>query len=265
MAKQPVDPAKAKEAKQKKIAIGGAVVLVILLAIQGPKVMKQMGRSSAPPPAPPTTIASPASPTPVATTPATGVDPTGGTGGSGLISETAPTAALGQVSSFGRFASKDPFAAIPGSTSQPADSGGGDTGGGSEPPAKPPAPPAPPKSSGGGGKTLTSAVIAVNGVKELVSVGANFPAANPLFHLVSVSDHSVKISVAGGALANGEGSVTLKEGEPVTLMNTSDGTRYKIQLYPQGTKITAPTSTSTGAAAPTTSTPATTTTSTSGN
>jgi hypothetical protein len=261
MAKQPVDPAKAKEAKQKKIAIGGAVILVALLAIQGPKVMKQMSRSSAPPPAPATTVAPPTSTTPVATTPVPGVDPT--TGAGGLISESQPTAALGQVSSFGRFASKDPFAAIPGSTSQPADSGGGDTGGGSEPPAKPPAPPAPPDSSGGG-KTLTSAVIAVNGVKELVTVGGNFPAAKPMFHLVSVSDHSVKISIAGGALANGEGSVTLKEGEPITLMNTSDGTRYKIQLYPQGTKITAPASTST-TSAPATSTPAVTTTSTSGN
>jgi hypothetical protein len=98
-----------------------------------------------------------------------------------------------------------------------------------------------------------------------VSVGGNFPSSQPLFHLVSVSEHSAKISIAGGALANGEGSVTLKEGEPITLMNTSDGTRYKLQLYPQGTKVTATTSTSTtGAAAPASSTPATTT-STSGN
>jgi hypothetical protein len=264
MAKQPLDPQKAKEAKQKKIAIGGAVLLVALLAIQGPKVMKQMSHSTAPPAAPPATVAAPpTSTTPVGAAPVPGVDTTA-SGGSGLISETAPTAALGQVSSFGRFASKDPFAAIPGSTPQPADSGGGGSGGGSEPPAKPPAPPAPPASTGGS-KTLTSAVIGVNGVKELVSVGGNFPASQPLFHLVSVSEHSAKISIAGGALANGEGSVTLKEGEPITLMNTSDGTRYKLQLYPQGTKVTATTSTSTtGAAAPGSSTTATTT-STSGN
>jgi hypothetical protein len=257
----PVDPQKAKEARQKKIAIGGAVILVLLLVIQGPKLMKQLGHSSAPPPPPPaTTVAAPGTATPAATTP---VAPTPG-GDSGLISASQPTAALGQVTSFGRFASKDPFTAIPGSTPQPADTGGGDNGGGSEPPAKPPAPPVPPASTGGS-KTLTSAVIAVNGVKVLVSVGANFPASQPVFHLVSVSDHSVKISIAGGALANGEGSVTLKEGEPITLMNTSDGTRYKLQLYPQGTKVTAPTSTSTtGAAAPASSTPATTT-STSGN
>ena len=42
MAKKGVDPIKAKQAKQKKIAIGGAVVLVLLFALQGPKLLKRL-------------------------------------------------------------------------------------------------------------------------------------------------------------------------------------------------------------------------------
>jgi hypothetical protein len=41
--------------------------------------------------------------------------------------------------------------------------------------------------------------------------------------------------------------VTLKENTPVTLMNTADGTRYKLILKPVGTSVPA-------AAAPTTTT-----------
>ncbi len=253
---QPVDPLKAKEARQKKIAIGGAVLLVLLLIVQVPKVMKASSRSSAPPPAPPTTVAAPGTTTPApATATPTPVGSTPG-GESGLISQSQPTAALGQVTSFGSFASKDPFAAIPGSTSAPADDGGtsGKNGGGKEPPVKPPAPPTPPTSTSAG-TPISSAVIAVNGFKETVVVGANFPAAKPLFHLVSATAHSAKISVAGGALADGAAAVTLKEGQPLTLMNTSDGTRYKIQLYPQGTKVESGGTTTSPASTSTTATP----------
>jgi hypothetical protein len=254
MAKQPVDPQKAKEQRQKKIAAVGGVILVLVLAIQVPRVMKQMNHSTAPPPVPSTTVAGPAT-TPGVTTPTATASTDGG-----LISETNPTAALGQLTSFSSFASKDPFAQIPGSDDSNKSSGKG----GSEPPPTPPTPPTPPASStpSGGSAALTSAVISVNGLKELVMVGGNFPASRPLFHLVSVSEHGAKISIAGGALASGDANVTLKEGVPLTLMNTSDGTRYKLQLYPQGTKVPttpAPTGSTTTVPA-TTATPATTTT-----
>ena len=42
MAAKRIDPLKAKEAKQKKIAIGGAVLLLALLAFQGPKTLKML-------------------------------------------------------------------------------------------------------------------------------------------------------------------------------------------------------------------------------
>jgi hypothetical protein len=69
----------------------------------------------------------------------------------------------------------------------------------------------------------------VNGSGETVSVGAQFPASNPTFVLVSLKRSSAKITIAGGTLQGG-GSVTLKKGRPLTLMNTADGTRYVLRL-----------------------------------
>jgi hypothetical protein len=90
-------------------------------------------------------------------------------------------------------------------------------------------------------------VISVNGTLYSVAVGNDFPEASssdasiqPLFHLVSVTAHSAKISIVGGSYANGAPAVTLQENKPVTLMNTADGTRYKLILKPVGTSIAAP-------------------------
>jgi hypothetical protein len=99
----------------------------------------------------------------------------------------------------------------------------------------------------------TSAVISVNGVGETVLTGASFPAANPLFQLVSLTQTTASIAVAGGSYASGAPTLTLKVGTPVTLANTADGTRYTLLLQPQGTVA------SSGAAAPAATTPATTT------
>src|SRR5207302_8514321 len=113
--------------------------------------------------------------------------------------------------------------------------------------------------TGGKAPAPGSAVISVNGTLFSVAVGTDFPQASstdssivPLFHLVSLSAHTAKISIAGGSYANGAPTVTLTENKPVTLMNTADGTRYKLILKPAGTAAsTAPT--------PTTTTPTSTT------
>ena len=52
----------------------------------------------------------------------------------------------------------------------------------------------------------------------------------PLFHLVSVTAHTAKISIVGGSYSSGAPAVTLRENKPVTLMNTADGTRYVLRL-----------------------------------
>ena len=93
---------------------------------------------------------------------------------------------------------------------------------------------------------LTSATISVNGVQESVNVGSDFPAASPLFRLRKVMTKTADISIAGGTLASGAPTVTLKLGKPLTLMNIADGTRYVLILVATGT---AP---STGTTTPTT-------------
>jgi hypothetical protein len=65
---------------------------------------------------------------------------------------------------------------------------------------------------------------------------------------VSVTAHSAKISIVGGSYSSGAATVTLRENKPVTLMNTADGTRYKLILKPVGTAVAAapaPTTTNT--------------------
>jgi hypothetical protein len=250
MAKR-IDP-KAKAKRQKIMAIGGAVVLVGLLAIQVPRTMKMLNatapppRSSASAPATPVPGADPSVlPTPGAAVAATPAQPNGT-----LIDSDAPPAPeAGQLVSFGRFASKDPFVeqiddsgASPGGSGGAggggsAGSGGGGSGGGSA-------------GSGGsadggivgrtdnGGSTPTGtvggAVIAVNGVEEAVSVKKEFPAEAPVFVLVSVTRAEARVAIAGGAFASGAPTVTLRLGKPLTLVNTADGVRYELKLVKTG-------------------------------
>jgi hypothetical protein len=93
-----------------------------------------------------------------------------------------------------------------------------------------------------------------------VTVGTDFPQASatdptlqPVFHLVSAALHSAKIAIAGGSYSNGAATVTLQENKAVTLMNTADGTRYRLILKPQGTAVpasTTPTAPATGTTSP---------------
>jgi hypothetical protein len=102
----------------------------------------------------------------------------------------------------------------------------------------------------------------VNGTLYSVAVGTDFPQASasdssvvPLFHLVSVTAHTAKISIVGGSYANGSPTVTLTENKPLTLMNTADGTRYKLILKPVGTAVSAPAATPTSTSSTTVTVP----------
>jgi len=68
-----------------------------------------------------------------------------------------------------------------------------------------------------------------------VTSGGNFPASNPLFQLLSLTAKTAKISVVGGSYASGAATLALTVNKAVTLVNTADGTRYTIELMPQGT------------------------------
>jgi hypothetical protein len=90
------------------------------------------------------------------------------------------------------------------------------------PPATPTAPPAAP----------ASALLSTNGVCEQVGVKATFPATENIFVLVEIAENgkSVKIAIAGGSYDSGQATATIKLGQKLTLVNTSDGSRYVISL-----------------------------------
>jgi hypothetical protein len=248
MAKKQVDPLKAKQKRQKIVAAVLGVLFLGLLAFQVPRVMKQLHPKPPPTASPSTTTTAappPGTPTLAAPTlqgaeqaPATPTDTTGS-----LASRTVPQIQDGQLASFSRFASKDPFAqqlsdespgssgsSPSGSTSAPTTSGGGGT----------------PVGGSGSGTVPTpgSAVISVNGTLYTVPTGTDFPQASatdssivPLFHLVSLTARAARVSIVGGSYATGATTITLKVDKPVTLMNTADGTRYVLILKPLGTDV----------------------------
>ena len=252
MANKRIDTLKAKQKKQKIIAAVLGVVFVGVLGFQGPRVWKQLH--------PATTQATPSynESTSTTGTPNLAAPTLGGSEtpaatastDSSLASSSAPAVADGQLSSFSLFASKDPFAQQ--LSDGPATSSSGSSAGGSVGRSSG-------SNRGGGGESSSSssgsasaptpgtAVISVNGTLYSAAVGNDFPQASstdpsiqPLFHLVSVTAHSAKISIVGGSYANGAAAVTLQENKPVTLMNTADGTRYKLILKPVGTSVAAP-------------------------
>ena len=241
MAKK-IDP-KAKAKRQKIIAAVLGVLLLGVLAFQLPRTLKMLHQSSA--------SASPAATTPAATA-------TGATGASGAIAATAaagsttggdgvndpgvlPAPRSGQLLAFSRFRSKDPFtqqidtqcAADSGSSGGCGTSGTTQTqpsGSGKSTKPSSSKTTTPPTTGGGTVAKATTAEISVNGATESVAVGANFPASNPTFVLVSLTKSSAKIGISGGSLEGSKQTVTLKKGVALTLMNTADGTRYVLRL-----------------------------------
>jgi hypothetical protein len=214
------------------LAVGG-LVLGGLLLFQVPRTLERLN-----PPAATTTETAPAPATPQPNAaPATPVVP---------VATPSPPRRLPALS---RFKSKDPFiqqvdadaasarAAAP--TSAP-----------SAPAPSPPAAPAPAASPPAASTPATSkpqetakvararftvassgsATISVNGINEKVAVTRTFPKKDPVFRLVSLREDTAKIGIAGGTLTGGSQTVTLTKGEPLTLLNTVDGKRYKLEL-----------------------------------
>lgn len=182
-----------------------------------------------------------------------------------VVSSTPGPTADGRLVSFERFASKDPFVqqitaptakggAPPADARAAADSGAaGATGGSAAKPADAaavPAAPAAPAATGTTGTTgafsgttpaapaapaavadPTAAQISVNGAAaESVAVEGTFPTAEPMFVVVEVLPTGAKIAIANGKYEDGAETITLTVGRPLTLMNTSDGTKYEILL-----------------------------------
>lgn len=241
MAKK-IDP-KAKAKKQKIYAAVGGVLLLGLLAFQVPRTLKMMhpadpGASSSPPAS---TTSTPATPSPVAAPSLSGGNAAPAPTGRDGLADSDPVSApqSGQLLAFGLFRTKDPFVqqinlnAGTNSGAPPSTSTTGPTG------VNPTTPTSGAPSTGAGSKVVavtptstsrTSAEISVNGVTETVAIGGRFPSSDPFFKLVSLTAKGAKISIAGGALANGSATVTLTKAKPLTLQNTADGTRYVLRL-----------------------------------
>jgi hypothetical protein len=256
MAKKKSDP-KAKAKRQKVFLAVGGVFLLALLAFQVPRTMKMMKAQSE----------SSSSSTPAATTTAAGSTPLAppSLDGSSAAGNGTPSAAssatststtadgvsdpsdplppnAGQLVSFSKFKSKDPFhQQINDCGTLSTGTAATDCASGSAPTSATPKTSTTP-ASGGGSPTLigpaakptsgmaTKAVISVNGLAGMVGVGRSFPAGTPVFTLVSLTRSAAKIGIAGGSYENGAATVTLKKGKPVTLLNTASGKRYLLQL-----------------------------------
>jgi len=229
---------KAKAKRQKIMAAGGGVLLLAVLAIQVPRTMSMLNAKPAPPPpaaVAPGTVPSDPSVLPTPGAVGGGAAPTASGDGTLVDSDPVPVAADGQLISFGRFTSKDPFAEQIDETSAGGGGGGGSTpapsgqgatpGGGAVPAGEP---------TTGSPGAASSAVISVNGVQETVATGGEFPKDAPVFRLAKVVGGEVRIGIAGGALASGSPTVTLRKGKAVTLVNTADGTRYELELVSVG-------------------------------
>ncbi len=232
MSPRKVTAAQAKAARQKKIAIGGAVLLVGIMVIQGPKMLKLVKGGGSE-----TAATAPAPVTPVTPAPVTGAP------AATPVSATTPAQTGGtKLVSFETFSSKDPFvsqvqAAAPSSTtakpttSQPTtgSSTGSSTGAatGTSPVTSKPTPFASGLTSPSASGTAT---ITVNGKPQIVSTSSDFPKGDPIFTLVSVGRGTAQVMIAGGALKAGGKTFTITTAKPTTLLNTANDKQYTLKL-----------------------------------
>jgi hypothetical protein len=192
MARRPSEAAlrAAKDAKQKKLLLILIVPFIALLAWQGPKTLKAV-QGGSPPPPPATALPTPTTSLPTATTPGTATDQ-----GSGLPDTDEQLEPLdGQLLSFSRFPGRDPFVRP---SSGPATQAGG-------------------------------ATIEVNGESEDVGINDPFPATDPTFKLVSVTDSAATIGLVSGTFSNGSETISINVGETLVLA-ADDGARYAIKI-----------------------------------
>lgn len=241
----------ARERKQKIFVAVGGLFLVVLLAIQLPRLL---GGASA------------ASTTTRTTIPTTGVatptpTPTSQTPTSLASSDRPLVPGAGQLSSFAGFKGKDPFVQQV-HFSDSAASGGAPTTDKAGAKIKKSEPKTGTKGfSVGQQPAALMTVISVNGARQVLAAGTRFPAADPVFVLVAEQQgsKSVIVGIAGGAYASGSRTTKLVVGKPLVLVNTTTGARYKLVLIAVGSgQSQSSAGTDTTPAQPTKKTPSTT-------
>jgi len=226
------DVREAKDRRAKRMAIGGAVLLVAVLAFEMPKVLKGHGSSSSTPPAATTT-----------TTPgySASTTPTGTPVASAAVlpapsakltsSDLAPRRSKSELYSFSHFAGKDPFVQQVSASDITSSSSGASGASGASSGVITAGPPPSARTTAARMLARTGVVtLQVNGKTQSVRVGGSFPSSNPLFKLVSVSHGLVRIGIASGSYQSGAQTVSLASGRTLTLVDTADGVRYRIRL-----------------------------------
>jgi hypothetical protein len=229
-----------KSKNQLYMIAGLGVVLAVILVIQVPKLLGGGGSEAAPTS---TTDSVPTAGTAETTGEANSVPETAVLGGVTFVPGLAPKPGEGQLASFSLFDRHDPFVQLVkeseagASGSQDGEPTGVKVSGGTSPTGSASG------SAGSSGSTstvpgssaLTSATIWVNGTDEAVDVKKKFPKADPTFVLVSLKSKVAKIAVAGGAFTGG-GTITLRMGQTLTLVNTTTGARYTLRLLYTGSE-----------------------------
>ncbi len=245
---------KAREQKQKIALAAGTVLLLALLAFQGPKTLKALhgGGNAA-------TAAS------ATTTADTGTTPTGAPASSTSgappsspavlkNSDPVPPAGLNSLPTLTLFHAKDPFKPQVDASATPPGTG--------QTPTQPAMPQgAAPvlgtvQTTAPGLKvaTIPQATLRVDGKKMDVPLGKSFSVGKVSFRVAGFEPGAVKLAVVGGSFADGTTTLTLQKGQPVTLVNTADGSRFSLALL----KISSTSAAAVAAATPTTATTTTT-------
>jgi ribosomal protein S9 len=216
----------ARERKQKIFVAVGGLVLVLLMAIQLPKLLG--GSESA---ATDTTGTDTVSTEPGA--PATPTTPT--TVAVALVDTDQPLPAdPSKLRSLRSFSGKDPFVQQVKAPTPDAGGGSSETGGGGGGGEKSGESDSTGFSVGEQSKSVT--VISVNGARQVLSPGSLFPAANPVFVLIGEQPKAktVTIGVAGGEYASGAKATKLAVGKPLVLVNTTTDAKYRLVLVAVG-------------------------------
>lgn len=240
----PTSARAARERKQKIFVAVGGVVLLLILAIQLPKLLG--GSESAAAGETATTTVAGETTSATETTPAGTPTPTSTP--IALVDTDRPLpVGPGQFRSFSAFDRKDPFVQkikTPVSGSSGSADGDGSGASGAEGDSKAPTKEQTPSKGFSVDGTTTAAVtvISVNGVRQALEPGAAFPAADPVFVLVAENPGAkmALIGVRGGAYANGTRTTKLRVGKPLVLVNTTTGARYRVVLVAVGTESGSP-------------------------
>jgi hypothetical protein len=240
---------KRKETKQKKLLLLLIPALAVVVAIQGPAVMKHFRKAQEKTEHAQSKVVEGFEDV-AGTGPATATsEPLTGDPAAAILAtqsladtDTPPVADEGQLISFTRFSARDPFVQLVDDASEETAGSSGDTSTTGGTTTSTPAPSASTgtttaTSSGGDtstGVATTQASISVNGAVVVVAVGETFPPNDPAFKLVAIDGDIVKIGLAAGSFSNGVDTLDLQAGDSVTLISQPDGGRFTIKIVQIG-------------------------------